>query len=159
MDEYELLDLSVEELMSTAKEIHKFECSGEWQRQVDFEFEIISETYEDGISQVAEKLATDGYPVPVYYSTYYTIQLPIKDEDGVWRLLNFNSIDENIITGHKYSSSFQISKHPVFIAKQKEIAELEKKKKEDEIRADKLRLKQQEMKIYEKVKRELENNG
>lgn len=157
MDEYDLLGLTVEELASRAKEVHKFYCIGQWQNEIDFEFDITSDTYEDGIRQVAERLASPRhYATSVDYSVFYIIQLPIKDEDGIWRLVDFNSKDENTNHCHRYSSSFEISKHPAFIAKQKEIAELEKKKRHDEMRAAELRQREKELAIYEKVKRELE---
>lgn len=157
MDPYDMLDLTVEELVSLAKEMHKFSCRAYWQDEVDFEFDIESDTYEEGIKQVAERLASpEHYPCNVEYQTFYNITLPIKNEDGVYRAIKFESCDhEWYDTSHKYSREYEIKRHPAYVAKKLQIEEEEKKKRDNELRAVEIRKREQELAIYEKVKKEL----
>lgn len=155
-DEYDLLNLPVEELLDRKKEVHAFKCqSFDYDYRLDFEFETTSSTYDEGIAEVAKKLAEENCPVDVHYERYYSITLPIKDEDGIWRNTTFNSRDEGVNYCHRYSTSYEIKKHPAYIARRAELEKEQKEKKEAEMMAEEKRKKAAELAIYEKVKKEM----
>jgi hypothetical protein len=158
MDEYQLLDLPTEELLQTVKEMHLFKCDANFRDIHDFDFEIESETYEDGIAKVAEKLATPPfYPTHVEYERYYKITLPIYNE-GYWQNVEFSSRNGNRYC-HDYESPYDIKQHPAFITKSAAVQAETTRLMQEQDRQIELRRKRSEMEIYEKVKKELESNG
>lgn len=154
MNEYDTLDITVEVLTQNLKVTWFCDASAWFRDCHDFETETSGATYEEAIEKMAVQLAQpDYYATTVHCREVRTLQIPLADEDGVFHFKEFTNVERHDY--HEWRDS--IKKHPAFIAEMerqaKEKADKEKAEKEAHIRY----CREQELAIYEKIKKEKES--
>lgn len=155
MDEIDTLDITVEELTKNLK-VTWFCSASAWFRDCrDFEAETEGGTYEEAVEKMAVQLTQpDYYATTVYCREVRKLQIPLEDGDGVFHFKEFTNFESHDY--HKWRDS--IKKHPAFIAE----VEKQNKAKADKEKADREAhsryVREQELAVYEKIKREKENS-
>lgn len=146
-----------EDLLRQAKKVHVLRAYETWQGQVDYDLEVEGDTYQ----QAAEKMALefceyDSLPHhgTITYSVYYSVQLPFEDKHLEFNSANISDIEH---IEHPYRAAESIKKHPAYLAVKERDRKVAQDKKDAEEKARQELVRQQELAIYERIKRERES--